>query len=68
MDKEDVVCMHMCVCVCVCVCVYLAIKNNAIMPPVGTSMGIEIFMLCEVSQTEKAKCHKISLNLFTKQK
>ena len=38
------------------------------MPPVGTSMGIEIFLLCEVSQTEKAKCHKISLNLFTKQK
>ena len=57
---------------------YLAINKNAVTPFVATWMDIEIIILSEVNQTEKDKCHVISLtcesknkmqiNLFTKQK
>ena len=40
---------------------YSAIKKNEIMPFVGTWMDLEIIILSEVSQTEKEKCHMISL-------
>ena len=40
---------------------YSAIKKNETMPFVATSMGLEIVMLSEASQTEKEKYHMISL-------
>ena len=40
---------------------YSAIKKNEIMPFAATWMDLEIFILSEVSQTEKDKYHMISL-------
>ena len=40
---------------------YLAVKKNEIIPFVVTWMDLEIIILSEVSQTEKDKCHMISL-------
>ena len=49
MDKEDVVCIYMCVCVCVCVCVKV-IKKNEVMPFAATWMDPEIIIVSKVSQ------------------
>ena len=40
---------------------FSAIKMNEIMPFAPTWMNLEIIILSEVSQTEKNKCHMISL-------
>ena len=40
---------------------YSAIKKNEIMPFVATWMDLEMIILSEVSQKEKAKYHMISL-------
>ena len=71
MGKEDVVYIYTTE-------YYSAIKKNEIVPFAATWMDLEILILSEVSETEKAKYHMISLiwgiknmtqmNLFTKQK
>ena len=40
---------------------YSAMKNNEIMLFAATWMDLEVFILSEVSQTEKEKYHMISL-------
>ena len=40
---------------------YSAIKKNKIMPLAATWMDLEIFILSEVTQTERDKYHMISL-------
>ena len=40
---------------------YSAIKKNEIMPFAATWMGLETFILSEISQKEKDKYHMISL-------
>ena len=40
---------------------YLGVKKNELLPFVRTWMDLEAVMLNEVSQTEKDKCHMISL-------
>lgn len=40
---------------------YSVIKKNKIMPFAATRMDLEMTILREVSQTEKDKCHMISL-------
>ena len=40
---------------------YSAIKKNEIMSFAATWMDLEMTILSEVSQTEKDKCHMISL-------
>ena len=39
---------------------YPAIKKNKLMSSAAKWMGLEIIILCEVSQTEKDKYHMIS--------
>ena len=55
MDKEDVE-------------YYSAIKKDEIMSFAAIWMDLEIIILSEVSQTEKDKCHMISLIVELKQK
>ena len=47
---------------------YSAIKKNEIIPFAGTCRDLEIIILSKVSQTEKNKCHMISLKcgIFSK--
>ena len=40
---------------------YSTIRKNEIIPFAGTWMDLETIILNEVSQTEKNKCHMISL-------
>ena len=40
---------------------YLALKKNEILPFVTAWMDLEDIMLSEISNTEKDKCHTISL-------
>ena len=40
---------------------YSTIKKNEIMPFAATWMQLEIIILCEVSQKEKDKYHRVSL-------
>ena len=40
---------------------YSAIKKNDMMPFAATWMDLEIIILCEVSQKEKDKYHRVSL-------
>ena len=40
---------------------YSAIKKNEVMPLAATWIDLEMIILSEVSQKEKAKCHVISL-------
>ena len=40
---------------------YSAIKKNEIMPFAAIWMDLEVVILSEISQTEKDKCHMISL-------
>ena len=54
MDKEDVVHIGM-------MEYYSAIKKNERMPLAATWMDLEIVILSEISQTEKDKCHMISI-------
>ena len=54
MDKEDVAHTHT-------LEYYSAIKKNEILPFTATWMDLEIITLNEVNQTEKDKCHRISL-------
>ena len=73
MDKEDVVCIYVCVCVYLykmeyyyiysiyIIEYYSAIKKNEIMPFAATWMDLEITILSEVSQKEKDKYHMVSL-------
>ena len=52
MDKEQVVYIYNGL---------LAIKKSEIMPLAATWIDLEMILLSEVSQTEKDKCHMISL-------
>ena len=54
MGKEDVVYIYTTE-------YYSAIKKNEIVPFAATWMDLEILILSEVSETEKAKYHMISL-------
>ena len=47
---------------------YSAIRKNEIMPFAATWMDLAIIILSDVSQTEKDKCHMISLKLGIKRK
>ena len=60
MDKEDVVYTHTHTYIHTME-YYSAIKKNEIMPFPATWMDLEIIILSEVSQTEKDKCHIISI-------
>ena len=40
---------------------YSTIKKNEIMSFLATWMDLEIFILSEISQKEKGKCHMVSL-------
>ena len=53
MDKEDVV--H------ISIEYYSVFKNNEIMPFAATWMYLGTVILSEISQTEKEKCHMMSL-------
>ena len=41
---------------------YLAIEKNKLLPSATTWMDLEGIVLSGISQTEKGKCHKISLS------
>ena len=59
--------IHISLCVCVYIYIYthngilLSHEMNEIMPFAATWIDLEIIILCEVSQTEKDKYHRISL-------
>ena len=63
MNKEDVVCMHVCVCVCVCInththngiLLYSVIIKNEMLPFTATQMQLENIMLNEISLIDKDK-------------
>ena len=58
MDKEIVEWVSVCVCVCVCVVEAVRKENPDI---VAMWLDLEGMMLSEISQTEKHKCHMLSL-------
>ena len=58
MDKENVVCIYLCVCVCE---YYSAIKKNNILPFATMWMELEGIRLSKISQSEKDKYHMTSL-------
>ena len=66
MDKEDVVCLSVCIHTHTHTHThtpeyYSAINKNEIMPSAATRMDLEIIILSEVSQAEKNKYYMISL-------
>ena len=61
MEKEDVIYIYTHIDIYIYSGILLSRKKNEIMPFTGTWMDLEITILSEVSQTEKDKCHMISL-------
>ena len=55
MDKEDVIDIDM------NNGILISIKKNKILPFAITWMDLEVIVLSEISQTEKDKCHMLSL-------
>ena len=61
MNRENVMCIYMCVCVCVCVRNGILTVRKDSLPFLTPQMDLEGIMLSEISQTEKHSYHMCNL-------